>query len=228
MLHTTLNPQLFPSWDCFYKHYTIVSVEGSSRKCLLRINRLNDTKALLLALARAYQTAQRQYKQWRQRVWFPLFDELRAFANKEKEVKFHVRPTHEYKPYKNQTWWEYSLSYEKEYGWSYSFSWIEEPAKKLHHDLGQKFYELDNYQKKFSSREATLEKLLSKTLFDFVDEKYPRNWLRENPFSAKVVKIELLGDEYWFCVKMNRHGQPYWENFIWQNNQTDTFKITKK
>lgn len=222
MLHETIsiNPKLF--WE----KYTTVNVSGMRGRFLIRKQRLENVNKYLLCLARAYKTAQRQYEDWREKVWFPLHEQLKSFAVND-VVKFHAKPTHDYKMYKNHDWWEYTFSKsEPPYGWGYTFDWIEEPKEKLYHELGQKFYHLDEYQKKFSHRVYTLEELLKAKLYDFVSSKYGWKWLHDNQFSEKIIKIELLSDEYWFRIGRTRSGTPMRENFIWQNNQTETIKIS--
>ena len=222
MLHETIsiNPKLF--WE----KYTTVSVSGMRGRFLIRKQRLENVNKYLLCLARAYKTAQRQYEDWREKVWFPLHEQLKSFAVND-VVKFHAKPTHDYKMYKNHDWWEYTLSKsEPPYGWGYTFNWIEEPKEKLHHELGQKFYHLDKYQKKFSHRVYTLEELLKVKLYDFVYSKYGWKWLHDNQFSEKIIKIELLSDEYWFRIGRAKSGTPIWENFIWQSNKAETIKIS--
>lgn len=222
MLHQTINidPQIF--WE----KYTNIGVEDMHGRFLVRRNRLENMSQYLLSLARAYKTAQRQYENWRETVWIPLFEEIQALAV-DGVVKFHAKPTHQYQMYENRNWWEYTLRKgEKPYGWGYSFDWIDEPKEKLHHSLGQKFYSLDKYQSKFSNRTCILSKILKQYLLDFVYKKYDYQWLHDNQFSEKLVKIELLGDEYWFRIGRGRRGGVVWENFIWQNNQTETIKIS--
>jgi len=221
MLHETIpiNPKLF--WE----KYTTVNVSSMRGRFLIRKERLENVNKCLLCLARAYKTAQRQYEDWREKVWFPLHEQLKSFAVND-VVKFHAKPTHDYKMYKNHDWWEYTLSKsEPPYGWGYTFNWIEEPKEKLYHELGQKFYHLDEYQKKFSSRVYTLGELLKAKLYDFVYSKYGWKWLHDNQFSEKIIKIELLGDEYWFRISRTRGGTPIWENFIWQNNKIEEIEL---
>ena len=227
MLHEYLNTKdrtLIHDWNWFYENYTNIHVEGCKNRCLLRKKRFDNTKAFLSQLARAYKTAQRQYNQWRNDVWIPLFDQLKSLAV-DGVTKFHAKPTHEYRMYLDHDWWEYDLSESSPFGWGYSFSWISEPDQKLHHELGQKFYHLDQYQKKFSSREYTLEKILKQQLLDYVYELYNHEWLVQNQFSGKIIKIELQDDEYWYHIGMRNNGTPMWENFIWQSNDTEILKI---
>lgn len=209
----------------FWEKYTTVGIENINGSFLIRKERLKNLNKYLINLARAYKTAQRQYEDWREKVWHPLHEQLKSFAV-DNTVKFHAKPTHDYKMYKNQDWWQYTLSKsEPPYGWGYTFDWIEEPKEKLYHELGQKFYHLDQYQKKFGHRVYTLEKLLKAKLYDFVFSKYNWKWLHDNQFSEKIIKIELLGDEYWFQIGRTKSGTPMWENFIWQSNQTETICI---
>ncbi len=224
MLHETISidPKLF--WE----KYTSIHVDGQTDRLLLRKDRLADLSDFLVCLARAYKTSQRQYQNWREKVWYPLFnEELQSLAVND-VVKFHAKPTHNYKYWtdRNCDWWEYTLRKgEPAYGWTYSFDWIKEPKEKLHHELGQKFYHLDQYQRKFSRRSYILKTVLQQSLLDFLYKKYSYAWLQENQFNEKLIKIELLGDEYWFRINRNKNGVPIWENFIWQNNTVETIKI---
>ena len=92
MLHETISidPKLF--WE----KYTSIHVDGQTDRLLLRKDRLEDLSDFLVCLARAYKTSQRQYQNWREKVWYPLFnEELQSLAVND-VVKFHAKPTHNY------------------------------------------------------------------------------------------------------------------------------------
>jgi hypothetical protein len=214
------------NWQYIYDNYESTYLDGLNGRFLIRKWRVDDDSLHdgLNDMARAYQTAQRQDKEWDERVWFPFLDEIKTRAVNDKIV-LHAKPTHEYTGDQNKWWaWDYSKMDDR-YGWRYSFDWIEEPNEKINHDLGQKLYELDRYQRKFGKRVFMLQKLLEKYLLEYVYRIYNYEWLYKNQFSGKSVKITLRGDEYWYRIAMNKHGVSTWENFIWQSNQTEEINL---
>jgi hypothetical protein len=214
------------NWQYIYDNYESTYLDGLNGRFLIRNWRVDENSLHdgLNDMARAYQTAQRQDKEWDERVWFPFLEEIKARAVNDKIV-LHCKPTHEYTGDQNKWWaWDYSKMDDR-YGWGYSFNWIEEPKEKINHDLVQKLYELDRYQKKFGKRVFMLQKLLEKYLLIYMYRIYNYEWLVNNQFSGKLVKITLRGDEYWYHIAMNKHGVPTWENFIWQSNQTEEINL---
>jgi hypothetical protein len=230
MLHKTLNIQKIWSkgdWQDFYNKYEPrypgdVNIPGA--RLLLRKDRQRNLPQFLNDIARIYKKAQNQYENWRMTVWNPLHEELKSFS-KDDKVLFHAKPTHAYSGEQNQWWlYEYSKS-PRPYGWSYSYKWVDEPEVKLHHELGQKFYDLDRYQSKFGRRDYILEKILAYWLEKYVYSMYDYEWLHQNMYSEKLIKINLHNDEYWYKIEMNRHGVPLWKNFIWQSNNTEEINL---
>jgi hypothetical protein len=214
------------NWQYIFDNYESTYLDGLKGRFLIRSWRIDDHSLHdgLNDMARAYQTAQRQDREWDERVWFPLLDEIKTQAVNDKVI-LHAKPTHEYGGKQNQ-WWEYEYSNTSpRYGWGYSFNWIGEPKEKINHDLGQKLYDLDRYQRKFGDRVFMLQKLLEKYLLKYVYRIYNYEWLVKNQFSGKLVKITLRGDEYWYRITTNRSGVAVWENFIWQSNQTEEINL---
>jgi hypothetical protein len=214
------------NWQYIFDNYESTYLDGLKGRFLIRSWRIDDHSLHdgLNDMARAYQTAQRQDREWDERVWFPLLDEIKTQAVNDKVI-LHAKPTHEYGGKQNQ-WWEYEYSNTSpRYGWGYSFNWIGEPKEKINHDLGQKLYDLDRYQRKFGDRVFMLQKLLEKYLEKYVYRIYNYEWLVKNQFSGKLVKITLRGDEYWYRITTNRSGVAVWENFIWQSNQTEEINL---
>jgi hypothetical protein len=214
------------NWQYIFDNYESTYLDGLKGRFLIRSWRIDDHSLHdgLNDMARAYQTAQRQDREWDERVWFPLLDEIKTQAVNDKVI-LHAKPTHEYGGKQNQ-WWEYEYSNTSpRYGWGYSFNWIGEPKEKINHDLGQKLYDLDRYQRKFGDRVFMLQKLLEKYLLKYVYCIYNYEWLVKNQFSGKLVKITLRGDEYWYRITTNRSGVAVWENFIWQSNQTEEINL---
>ena len=214
------------NWQYIFDNYESTYLDGLNGRFLIRNWRIDEDSLHegLNDMARAYQTAQRQDREWHERVWFPFLDEIEARAVNDKVI-LHAKPTHGYTGEQNE-WWEYEYSNTNpRYGWIYSFDWIEEPKEKINHDLGQKLYDLDRYQRKFGKRVFMLKKLLEKYLSKYVYRIYDYEWLYKNQFSGKIVKITLRGDEYWYRITTNRNGVPVWENFIWQSNQTEEINL---
>ena len=222
MLHDTLKIE---DYNFFYDNYTTISFEGNPKSLLLKLSREKDLPKFLNDIAKAYKKAQRQYDVWRKNVWFPLLDDIQSLAVGD-EVLLHAKPTHTYSGDGNK-WWLYKYSNSpKPYGWGYSFDWVdEEPEEKLNHELGQRLYELDKYQDKFTRRIWVLERLLKTYLRRYTYEVYDQCWVHENPFSEKIVKFKLQGDEYWYRIEFNLYGIPVWENFIWQTNNTEEIDL---
>jgi hypothetical protein len=226
MLHQTISLKKIwtkGDWKDFsqkYESYYPGDVNIPGARLLLRKEREKNLPHLLNDISRIYIAAQCQYEKWRNVVWNPLNEELKRLAVDDK-VFFHAKPTHTYTGEQDQWWlYEYSKS-ERPYGWSYSSKWVDEPAVKLNHELGQKFYELDRYQSKFGIRVYILEKILAYWLEKYLYSLYSYEWLNQNMFSEKIIKINLHGDEYWYKIQMSRHGVPLWKNFIWQSNNTE-------
>jgi hypothetical protein len=230
VLHETLNIQKIWSksdWQDFYKKYESSypgQVNMGSGRLLLRRDRQENLPHFLNDISRIYNFAQYQYEKWRKNVWNPLNEELKSLAVDDK-VFFHAKPTHKYNGGQNQWWlYEYSKS-PPPYGWGFSFKWVDEPAVKLNYELGQKFYDLDHYQSKFSGRTYILEKILAYWLEKYVYSLYDYDWLHRNMFSGKLIKINLHTDEYWFKIETNKNGVPLWKNFIWQLNDTEEINL---
>ena len=212
-MHDTLNVQ---DWKSFYEKYTSISIEGMSGIFLLRRDRKRNTQKYLNDVAKVYKKCQRKYTQWREENLIPLFENIKERADND-TVYLHAKPTHENDKYQNHDWWIYKYS-KRSLRWGYFFDWVEEPEEKLNHDLGQLLYEYTQYETKFQHRETMLKGLLSGALYDYVYSLYDYKWIDENQFSETLVKISLLGDEYWYRIGRNRHGVPVWENFVWQSN----------
>lgn len=221
MLHQTINSTL--SWQEFYDSYESIYVDNQDGRFLVRRNR--SRAKYLNELSRAYQTAQRQYSDWRKKHFNPVFDALTNLAV-DGETICHAKPTHEYTMYKDHNWWEYSIDNHPRIGWGWSFNWIPEPKEKIHHELGQKLYELDQKSKKYNRRQYILELILKAELEKYLLSVYSYKWLSENQFkNDKLVKINLRGDQFWYRISRNKSGAPIWENFIWQNNKTEEITL---
>ena len=190
----------------------------------MRKSREENVPAFLNDIARAYKKAQDQYNKWRTSVWNPLFAEIQELTV-DKKVQLHAKPTHKYAGEQDK-WWVYTYSDSgNAYGWGYSFKWIDEPEEKINHHLGQKIYELDQYQRKFTSRIFELKKLLEEYLNNYIWVLYDREWITKNQFSGQLVKFTLQGDEYWYRIGYSRYGHPIWENFVWQSNTTISIEL---
>lgn len=222
MLHDTIKIE---DYELFYKNYKTISFEGSGKRLLLKLSREEDLPKFLNDIAKAYKKAQRQYEDWRKKVWFPLLEEIQSLAVDDK-VLLHAKPTHDYTGDQNK-WWLYKYSNSpKPYGWGYSFDWVdEEPKEKLNYELGQKLYELDRYQEKFNTRVWVLKELLKKYLLKYIYDLYDLEWVTGHCYSNKLAKFNLQGDEYWYRIEFSRYGVPVWKNFIWQSNNTEEINI---
>lgn len=221
MLHDTLNPA---DWRKHYETYDSLYVEGMSGRFLIRRERLKDLPKCINAVSRAYQTSQRQRKIWDEKNWQPLLRNAKEMAI-DGRVLFYAKPTHKFDSFEGKEWWLYEYSETKGIGWGWSFSWQKEPKEKLNHEFGQKWYELDQFSEKFSRREFILKMILIELLRRYIYEIYNHQWLEDNQFSNKIVKINLNGDEYWYKIGRTRSGHPVWENFIWQNNKTEEINL---
>jgi hypothetical protein len=217
MLHETLNPA---NWQKHLDTYDTVYVEGMRGRFLIRRERLKDLPKCLNAVSKAYQTAQRQRLEWDRANWRPLLERAKSIAV-DGVAQFHAKPTHDFKSDDDKNWWLYEYSESEGIGWGWSFKWVSEPKEKLNHELGQKWYELNNFPDKFSRHSYILGEILKGLLNQYVNNLYSREWLENNYFSKKLIKINLRGDEFWYRVGHNRKGSPMWENFIWQSNTTE-------
>lgn len=209
MLHDTLNPA---DWRKHYETYDSLHVEGMSGRFLIRRDRLVNLSITLNDVSKAYQTTQRQREAWYKKVWTPLWEEMKGLAVYE-QFQAHAKV--------DNGWWLMTFSKTPIIGWGWSFSWVEKPKKPLNLDFGQRFYAADKYSEKFSRRDYILGEILKGLLMDYLRKIYPWEYLEENQFSNKIVKINLNGDEYWYKIVRTRSGHPTWENFIWQNNKTE-------
>jgi hypothetical protein len=220
-MHESLN---IKDWQSFYEKYTSAYVEGMRGRFLLRKEREEDLKAFCNSLSRAYKKAQAQEDKWNKSVWLPLCGSIESLSVDDKVI-LHAKPTHNYKKCDDRTWWEYTYDYSSNYGWGYSFDWIDEPEVKINHDLGQRLYEIDRYNNKFTKRLCVLKSLLQQYLIKLLYQTYGRECLAKYSMDNKLVKIRVHGDEYWFCVTYNGHGIPVWDNFIWQNNNCEEINL---
>lgn len=212
-MHDTLNIQ---DWKSFYEKYTSIYIEGMPGIFLLRRDRRRNTQKYLNDVAKVYKKCQRKYAQWREENLIPLFENIKERANND-VVHLHAKPTHKYEKYRSHDWWIYKYS-KCSLGWGHSFDWVEEPEEKLNHDLGQLLYEYTQHETKFQHREIMLKGLLNGALYDYLYSIYDYKWIDENQFSKTIIKISLLGDEYWYRIGRNKNGVPVWKNFIWQSN----------
>lgn len=230
MLHELINTETIThwsnDWNEWFDIYETIGIENMRGRLLLRRNRRENPVKFLNNIARAYKTAQRQYQNWREKHYLPILEEAKKRAADGK-VFMHAQPTHEYEVYRGQTWWKYKYDYSpKPYGWGYTFDWVDEPLEKINHDLGQALYEADQKSKKYNHRVFILEKLFQRELENYLYNIYSFEWLEQNQFSEKLVKFNLLGDEYWYKIGHARgSGVPIWDNFIWQNNKTEEINL---
>jgi hypothetical protein len=229
MLHDFINSQEITrwskGWDEWYEIYESVGIENMRKNLLLRRNRRENPIKFLNDISRIYKIAQRQYKEWRVKYYDPILSEARERAVDGK-IFMHAKPNHNYKVYRGQTWWKYKYDYSpKPYGWGYTFDWVDEPEEKINHDLGQALYEADRKSQKYNHRVFILEKFFQKELEKYLYSLYSYDWLHQNQFSEKLVKFNLLGDEYWYKISHSKNGVPVWENFIWQSNNTEEINL---
>lgn len=213
MLHDTLN---LADWRKHYETYDSLYVEGMSGRFLIRRERLKDLPKCLNAVSTAYQTNQRQRALWDKKVWTPLWEEMKNSAVYE-QFQAHAKVV--------GGWWLITFSKTPAIGWGWSFEWTEKPKNPLNLDFGQRFYDADKYSEKFSRRDYVLGEILKGLLMDYLRKLYPWEYLEENQFANKIVKINLNGDEYWYKIGTTRSGHPVWENFIWQNNKTEEINL---
>lgn len=213
MLHDTLNPD---DWRKHLETYDSIHVEGMRGRFLIRRERLKDLPKCLNAVSRAYRTTQRQRYSWDKKVWTPLWDEAKNLAKDEK-LEAHAKV--------DKGWWLITFTKTPVIGWGWSFSWVDKPKKPLNLDFGQRFYNADKYSMKFSHRDYILGEVLKGLLNDYLRKIFPWQYIEENQFSGKLVRINLCGDEYWYKIGRTRSGHPIWENFIWQNNKTEEINL---
>jgi hypothetical protein len=217
-MHETLN---FTNWKYIFDNYESVYLDRfRNKRFLIKKSRKKDSDEYLKDLARVYKKAQQQEQNWENENWNPLWEKIKKLSINDKFV-MHAKPVHT----NSDQWWVYECDKHPVYGWGCSFNWIDEPVEKIHHDIGQMYYDLDCYSDKFRTRIAALRNLLEISLLDYVNHIYDFEWLKKNQFSDKLIKINLLGDYYWYKISRNRHGVPVWENFIWQSDNTEKIYI---
>lgn len=213
MLHDTLNPA---DWRKHIETYDSLYVEGMRGRFLIRRERLKDLPKCLNDVARAYQAAQKQSSTWESKFWIPLWDEMKTLAINH-EVKAHAKA--------DKGWWLITFTKSEGFGWGWSFSWVKKPKQPINLDFGQRFYEADKFSKKYLNRIYILGDILKGLLSQKIYRTYDRKWLEANLFCGKILKINLLGDEYWYKISHTKNGNPQWENFIWQNNKTEEINL---
>lgn len=230
MLHDLINTQEITRWSKgwqeWYDFYESIHIENMRKSLLLRRNRRENPVKFLNDIARIYKIAQQQCKEWREKCYDPILQEARERAVDGK-VYMHAKPTHKYELYRNHTWWKYKYDYSpRPYGWGFTFDWVDEPEEKINHDLGQALYEAEQKSDKYNTRVFVLEQFFKRELEKHLYSIYSFQWLDENQFTEKIVKFNLQGDEYWYKIgRAGRGGVPVWENFIWQNNNTEEINI---
>jgi hypothetical protein len=230
MLHELINTETITRWSKdwreFHDKFENTGLPETHGRLLLRKNRRENPAKFLNEISRVYKKAQHQYNNWRQKYLLPILREAEKRAIDDRVI-MHAKPTHEFEPYRNYTWWAYDYSKQpKPYRWGYSFDWIEEPKEKLNHDLGQALYESDRKSRKYQRRIYILEKILAQELSDYLYKIYSYNWLDENQFSGKIIKFNLQGDEYWYKIGCARRSVvPIWDNIIWQNKNTEEINL---
>lgn len=213
MLHDTLNPA---DWRKHLETYDSLYMEGMRGRFLIRRERLKDLPKCLNAVSTAYQTTQRQRALWDKKVWTSLWEEMKSLAVDE-QFQAHAKVAN--------GWWLITFTKTPAIGWGWSFEWVEKPKNPLNLDFGQRFYDADKYSEKFSRRDYILGEILKGLLMDYLRKLYPWEYLEENQFTNKIVKINLNGDEYWYKIGRTRSGHPIWDNFIWQNNKTEEINL---
>jgi hypothetical protein len=187
-------------------------------------SRLSDRPQFIRSIATALQKIDGLERRWNTFVWKPFLEVLKKKAENGKLI-LHVKPTHDYTG-DQSAWWEYTYSEDDRYGWGYSFKWIDEPSEKLNHKFGEMLYRYDRYQRRrFNQKQFWLTELLKRELERYIYSLYDYAWLNKNASSGKIVKIQVLGLDYWYRIVYNKHGVACWENFIWQSNDITTVKL---
>lgn len=168
------------------------------------------------------------------RVWEPVLNDVAAlerryqrvldFRKKEHETKFdpifeklakvekaHAQPTHKYTG--DRQWWIWRVS-DSPYGKCYGFDWVDEPETPLHHDIGQKFYEVDRRMHDIGKRvwafRIILERAIEKYLMD--------NHKPEIKDEGTVFQLILNGRTYWYiCCVENAYA--FWKQEAWPGDK---------
>jgi len=204
----------------YFSKYNSRYLENIQGKVLLRKERSKNLPQTIQDVSRAYKKAQAMQNKWFIEHIEPIWETIKSL-DKGQGVEIHVKPTHTCNTSDGENWWVYDFRYDTVFdAYSYRFTWVAEPEKKLHLDLGTQFYNAqEKYTKHYSDRTGTLETLLLSILTEYVYSLYNYKWLNKNCYkeAAKIVKIDVHGDSYWFRIEHNRNGVPVWKCFIWQN-----------
>ena len=210
--------------ELYYNKYNSRYLENVQGKVLLRNERSKNLLQTIQDVSRAYKKAQAMQKQWHIQHLEPIWATIKSL-DEGQGVHIHVAPTHTGNFPDNKNWKRYDFKYEPSFdSYSYSFTWIAEPEKKLNLDLGTQF--LDAVEKEtihYGERTGTLEILLLSFLKEYVYSLYDYKWLNKNCYiqEAKIIKIDVHGDSYWFRIEHNRNNVPVWKCFIWQNQEIE-------
>jgi hypothetical protein len=220
MRHDTINIPM----ELYFKKYDSRYLENIRGKVLLRKERSENLPQTIRDVSRAYRKAQAMQKQWSVQHIEPIWKTIKSL-DKDQGVHIHVKPTHTCDATDGENWWLYDFKYEPSFdSYSYSFTWVAEPEKKLHLDLGIQFYNAhEKYDKHYGDRTGTLETLLLSILKEYVYSLYDYKWLNKNCYkeAAKIIKIDVHGDSYWFRIEHNDNNVPIWKCFIWQNQKIE-------
>jgi hypothetical protein len=215
MLHNTLNPK---DWQKHFQTFDSIYIEGLSGRFLINKSRINSVKGLNDVL-RAIQKIQNKHKNWKEKVWQPIYDAITKHE-KDGQIIFHAK-------HESGKFWEYEMRREEYFNnqFSWTFRWKDSVKYPNLLDLGQQFYSANEFEEKFTTKLHILRDVLRRLLHDFIYKKYNREWLEKNQFSEKLVKITLRGEQFWFKIGRGRSGHPKWELFIFQSANLEEIRF---
>lgn len=131
------------------------------------------------------------------------------------EVKAHAFPSkHGDHSKADPDWWEYHITDSGDgYGVRFGFNWTRgKPLKLINHDLGQKFYEIE--QRDYDLRNRTYK--VQTIFYEAMKKSLPK------ATEGKSLVLQFDKDSYWFYTVSRGPGICWWEMF------NDAFKIETK
>jgi len=163
----------------------------------------------LVMLERRRSAIKEKVNNYYNNVWQPIFEEMVAAG------QAHAIPTHKYQG--GKCWWLYTSHVYQGKGYSIGFDWVDEPAKRINHELGQRYYNMERKLHRYYGYAGMFHTILKQAIDEYLRKNFPPEK------DGITLKLILNGRIYWYTSYTTQY-RPEWKKVAW--TEAEIMEIT--
>ena len=126
-------------------------------------------------------------------------------------LPIYAKPTHYYQGDKH--WWLYTSRIYQEKRHSIGFDWVDEPAERINHELGQRFYHAERKMERYYGYTSMFGTILERAIDVYLRKNFPPEK------DGVTLKLILNGRVYWYASYETQY-KPEWKKVSWPEANT--------